>query len=261
MTEIETSIQGGVLTLTLNAPARANAWNDEMRAQLTGEILAAKVSNAIEAIVITGSGDRAFCAGQDVNPSRLSAGGTAGRWSNSYQRLYAAIREFDRPIVAAVNGAAVGSGFHLALMADVRIAHPGVLLGQNEIRSGGSSMMGMHLLYDLLGRLRTAEIMLRGQLLTAAEAKELGLLTELVEASEVRSRAHVVALKLAALPKEAFALAKARLRELSEPAFRRAFDAVETVSTPYTSLDFAKLKGPAVDERAPASDTDRGAHG
>ena len=118
--------RGAIALLTLNRPHILNAWHTAMRDMLVSKLLEAEADEAIRAIVMTGSGDRAFCAGQDLNETKTFDPDRAEEWIREWERLYDTIRSLSKPLIMALNGLAAGSAFQVALLADFRIAHPGV---------------------------------------------------------------------------------------------------------------------------------------
>src|SRR5690606_13575213 len=96
-------------------------------------------------IVFTGAGDRAFCAGQDLAETAEFDPDGVEAWLANFRAMYEAVLHVDKPVVAAVNGVAAGSGYQFTLLCDVRVAHPGVRMGQPEVKSGIPSITGMYL--------------------------------------------------------------------------------------------------------------------
>ncbi len=125
-----TDIQPPVGVVTLNRPEVLNAWHAAMRDELVAALDAFERSDAVGAIVITGAGERAFSAGQDLTEAKTFDADRAAAWIGEWRRLYSAIRALSKPIVAALNGVAAGSAFQVALLCDFRIGHEGVRMGQ-----------------------------------------------------------------------------------------------------------------------------------
>ena len=128
----------------------------------------------IDALIITGEGDRAFCAGQDLNESACPS--EAEDWIDGFSRLYRCVSSLKIPIVAAVNGVAAGSAFQFLLLTDVRVGHSEVKIGQPEINSGIASVTGPWIMREVLGLSRTVELTLTGRLMTSEEALRVGVL-------------------------------------------------------------------------------------
>lgn len=225
------SHEGSVAVVTLNRPEKLNAWTAAMRTRLIEILGRAAADSAVSAVVLTGAG-RAFCAGQDLSETGAIAPddhAAAEAWIDSFDALYRALRDIDKPTVAAVNGVVAGSGFQFALLADLRIGHAGVRMGQPELLSGIPSITGIWAMWDVLGRAKTTEFAMTGELVDGEEARRLGLLTRLVDEGDVRAAAVEQARTLGELPPGAVALTKGRIRELDEEALVEAVAAAKRV--------------------------------
>lgn len=218
-------LRDGTLLVTLNRPERLNAWDAPMRARFVGLLADANIDNAIRAVVLTGAGERAFCAGQDLNEGKRFDGARAEEWVEEWRRLYGAIRAFEKPLVVALNGLAAGSAFQAALLCDIRIGHAGSRMGQPEINSGMVSATGFWIMREMLGLSRAIEMVLTGRLAEAEECHRLGLIHHLVPADQVLAKALAVAAELAAKPKLAFRLNKQRFRAATQAAFDETIEA------------------------------------
>ncbi|HJS30451.1 MAG TPA: enoyl-CoA hydratase/isomerase family protein [Alphaproteobacteria bacterium] len=216
---------GTVATVVLNRPEVLNAWHSPMRVEITEAMRQMNGDSKTLAIVLTGAGEKAFCAGQDLNETKTFDAGRAAEWIEEWRRMYGAIRALDKPLVAALNGVAAGSAFQVALLADVRIGHPGVRMGQPEINSGIASTLGPWLMREMLGLSRTVELTLSGRMMDAAECHAIGLIHRVVPAPEVMRAALSTAGELAAKPPVAMRLNKRRFREITEAGFNDALEA------------------------------------
>jgi enoyl-CoA hydratase/carnithine racemase len=176
----------------------------------------------VRAVIMTGAGTRAFCAGQDLEEAHGFDADRAEVWIREWETYYDALRALPKPFVVALNGTAAGSAFQVALLADIRVAHPGVTMGQPEINSGVASTTGPWLMREMLGLSRTIELTLTGRMMDAAECHRIGLVHHLVPQGEVMNKAREVAALLAAKPPIAMRLDKARFRAVTEPGFREA---------------------------------------
>lgn len=216
---------GDLAVVTLNRPEVLNAWHAPMRAEIAEAMKRLNADPSVRAIILTGAGERAFSAGQDLNETRTfdAEGGVA--WVDEWRRLYGAIRALDKPLVAALNGVAAGSAFQVALLADVRIGHPDVRMGQPEINSGIASTLGPWLMEEMLGLSRTVELTLSGRMMDAAECHQIGLIHRLVPKAEVMAAARETARALGAKPPVAMRLNKRRFREVTEAGFTEALEA------------------------------------
>jgi len=222
---ILTRDEGGVRVITLNKPEKLNAWDKSMRGLLLDALRAAGRDPAVGAIVLTGAGERAFCAGQDLSETKTFDGEGGASWIAEWDTLYSTIRALTKPFVAALNGVAAGSAFQLSLLTDIRIGHAGVRMGQPEINSGIASTLGPWIMREMLGLSRTIELTLTGRMMDAGECHRLGLIHYLVDANEVLPFAIATATQLAGKPPVAMRLNKARFRDVTEAGFRDALDA------------------------------------
>lgn len=192
---------GGVVVLTLNRPEVRNALNLELRRSLADAFSQFAGSDAVRCVVITG-GPEVFAAGADI---RAMAGQTANEAAaNSTAPLWKPIREFPGPIIAAVNGYALGGGCELAMHCDIIVAGRGARFGQPEIRVGimpGAG--GTQRLVRAVGKFKAMRMLLLGEPITAEEAERAGLVSEVVGDAEVLDRALALATAVAALPAQA----------------------------------------------------------
>ena len=220
------SIEDGIATLTLNRPERLNAWHTPMREAVADALGALNGDASVGAIVVTGAGEHAFSAGQDLAETMNFDSGEAGReWFLTWRAFYDSLRNLEKGCVAALNGVAAGSAFQFAMLADVRVGHPGTRMGQPEINSGIPSVLGPMLMLPRLGLSRTVELTLTGRMMDGEECRRIGLIHHLVEPHRVMEKAREVAAALAAKPPLAMRLTKRRFREISEPDFAEAFAA------------------------------------
>lgn len=206
--------QGSVRLLTLNRPARLNALDSGLRAALVEALDGAAADREIRAVVLTGAGDRAFCAGQDLNESAPLDSADEGGWIETWRRFFAAFLEHPKPLVAAVNGVAAGGGFEIAMFADLRVATPAARFIMAEIDVGLPTLIGSHMLEAHIFRSRMAEIVLSGRPIGSEEARDIGFVHHLAEAGRVVDRALEVAHELAAKPPCAMMLNIRRFRTL-----------------------------------------------
>src|SRR4051794_13074320 len=216
---------GAVSKLRLNRPHILNAWHTEMRAMLCDALESAEHKDSVRAIVLTGTGERAFCAGQDLNETKTFNPDRAEEWIKEWERLYGLIRGLSKPLIVALNGVAAGSGFQVALLADLRIGHPEVTMGQPEINAGIASTTGPWIMKEMLGLARTIDLTLTGRMMDAAECHAIGLVNRIVPKGEVLKASVELAEELAAKPPVAMRLDKQRFREMTEAGFRDCLEA------------------------------------
>ncbi|MBI3451832.1 MAG: enoyl-CoA hydratase/isomerase family protein [Rhodospirillales bacterium] len=243
----------GVGTITLNRPEVLNAWHRTMRNQLVAAFDAFEADDTVRGIVLTGAGDRAFGAGQDLNETKSFDANRAEEWVGEWERLYDCIRSLSKPLVAALNGIAAGSAFQVALLADFRIGHPGVRMGQPEINAGITSTTGPWIMREMIGLARTIELTLSGRFMSAEECHSLGLINRIVPQDRVRAEALSLAEELAAKPPVAMRLNKQRLREMTEAGFHDALDAgIRLQRESYKSGEPARMMERFLEQRAAA---------
>lgn len=224
MDEVQTELHGSVLVIRLNRPDRLNAWTQAMRDHMCDTLDSAASREDVCAIVFTGAGSRAFCAGQDLaEVGKFESGARTVESMNRLKRFYDVVREMPKPVVGALNGLAVGSAFQVALLMDVIVAHPAVRLGQPEVNSGIPSILGPWLMKESLGRSRTVELAITGRMMDAAECFRLGLIHHLVEEQNVLGTALSVARDLGSKPPEAFRITKQYLCHANSVEYERAW--------------------------------------
>jgi 2-(1,2-epoxy-1,2-dihydrophenyl)acetyl-CoA isomerase len=207
MPEVETSRDGGVLTITLNRPEVLNAFNAAVHRGVAAALEEARADD-VRAVVVTGAG-RGFCVGQDLTEFREATGDIRERLEETYHPNVRAIRALEKPVIAAVNGVAAGAGLSFACVCDIRLAAdtamfvPG-FVGIGLVPDSGGSLF----IARLLGPARAFEWMTSNRRLTAAEAQAWGLVSEVVEADRLAERAAEVAADLAAGPTRGIGMTK-----------------------------------------------------
>lgn len=209
---------GRVRVLTLNRPDARNALNAELRQELIQHLHEAINNTAIGAIVITGAGST-FAAGADVN-ELLARSSEEQRHFLQSPHIYSVIEDAPKPVLAAINGHALGAGLELATACDVRVCSDEAKLGQPEINlalmPGGG---GTQRLPRLVGRGQAARLILTGKPVTGAEAHQLGLVDVIVPRADVVAHAIALAQDMSRHDPVALAAAKRALR-----ASARAYD-------------------------------------
>jgi enoyl-CoA hydratase/carnithine racemase len=210
---------GEVAVVRLNRPAAMNAVNAAMRRELPAELARLEADPAVRAVVITGTGERAFSAGQDLEEAAGFTAADVDDWFTRQHGMYGAIRALDKPTVAAYTGIAAGAGYQVGLYCDLRVGYPELKIGQPEVKAGlgsilGTSQMMWHLPIGL-----NAQLSLTGEFISGQRAYEIGLVNYLVPRAEVLAKALEVARLLAGQPPNALRLTKERLRELTQADF------------------------------------------
>lgn len=221
----------GVAILTLNRPRAKNALNFELLNALSTGLSRAADSADVRAIVITGSGG-SFCSGADLKSSLAEVQGNLGSLDKAIDLYHATIRAIvgaPKPVIAAVDGAAVGFGCDLALACDLRIASNEAYFQEKFVRIG---LMpdggGTFWLPRLVGMARAMEMMLTGESVPAARAAEIGLVNRVVPQSSLRDEALTLARSLAKGPPLAYAEIKAAVRASFGGTIDQALDREKT---------------------------------
>ena len=215
-----------IAILRFNRDHALNAVSQALATGVAENLIELDNRDDVDGIVLTGAGTRAFCAGVDLREGKDVVPAQVERWFGNVCNIYRQMLATGKPIVAGINGVAAGAGFQAALAADLRVAHPGVKMGQPEINAGIPSIMGAHWMSLHIGWSKNQELSLTGRLMDAAEAQQLGLINFMVdEVDQVVPKAVDVARELAAKPKVAWARTKARFREVAMVGFDEAFRA------------------------------------
>ena len=219
--DVVRELKDGVLWLTINKPEARNALSASMRVQLVEWLRAASDDLAVRCVVLTGAGDRAFCTGADLRnqappaerpadaPDRAQ-GEVARMIQRGWQELVVAVLDCEKPVIGAINGTAAGGGMHLALACDLVVAAESASFIEVFVRRGiAPDAAGAWLLTRLVGIQKAKELFFLGDEVTAAEAKELGLVNRVVPTTELLDQASELASRLAAGPTRAIAITKA----------------------------------------------------
>lgn len=186
------STEGGARWLTLNRPAQRNSLSPELIARLRAALARADQDPALRAVCLTGSGDRAFCAGADLGSA--AAAGEAGLLAahearRQYAQLLLDLWRLGKPVVACVNGAALAGGLGLLCACDLAVACDDARFGAPEIDLGLFPYMALAPLSRVVGRRPALELVLTGRKLDAAEAKELRLVNRVVPRAGLKAAA------------------------------------------------------------------------
>lgn len=216
--------RGRVAIITINRPDKLNALNIATR----GDILAAfdelEKDDDVRVVVVTGSGEKAFIAGADINEfAGMSA--IKQRAVMKGRRAFDAVEDFPKPVIAMINGFALGGGCELAMACDIRVASSKAKLGQPEIKLGiipGGG--GTQRLTRLVGEGKAMELMLTGDMISAEEAKQLGLVNHVFAPEELEAKTMELANRIAELSPVALAMAKASVKNAARMNLREGLD-------------------------------------
>ncbi|QKK03155.1 MAG: enoyl-CoA hydratase [Pseudomonadota bacterium] len=193
-----------VRTITINRPDKLNALNRQTIAELEQALIAAHAEDTVRVIVLTGAGDKAFVAGADIGEIRQQSPVDARRFAVLGQHLMTMIQSFDKPVIAAVNGFALGGGLELALGCHLRIASSNARLGLPEIKLGiMPGFGGTQRLLRLVGTARALEMTLTGEPVSAERAEQLGIVNRVVEPGQLEAAVRELADRLADAAPEA----------------------------------------------------------
>ena len=185
---LQTVREGRVLNLTLNRPAKRNALNTELCGALVEALEAASRDRSVGAVLLTAEGN-CFCAGMDI--AEIAGGGNSTQMNALHEQLFTAWMRIEKPIVAAIDGAALGGGTGLVANCHVAVASPNATFGLTEIRLGLWPFLVFRAVTAAVGERRAVELALTGRIVPAAEALQLGLVHEI--AADVRTRAGEIA--------------------------------------------------------------------
>lgn len=204
--------EGRVAILTINRPDKLNALNEEVRVELLAALAEIETDDGVGAVVITGSGEKSFIAGADI-------GEFAGRspfdqrFAMRSPRIFDVMASFPKPVIAMINGFCLGGGCELSMSCDMRIASDKARFGQPEINLGlipGGG--GTQRLPRLVGMGHAMRMILSGDMIPAAEAKEIGLVDLVFPAEELRAKTLELAQKIASKSPLTLKVAKEALR-------------------------------------------------
>jgi enoyl-CoA hydratase/carnithine racemase len=191
-------VSAGVATVTLNDPAKRNMLSGQMLTELVAAIKRAKDDEEVRAVVLTGAGDKAFCAGADLGGFAADVPLVSKHFaSDLFLEFFRLMPRLGKPSLAAVNGHVLAGGMGLALSCDLLIAKQGATFGTPEINVGAFPYMIMAIIYRNVPRKRVNEMMLLGERLSAEEAVTYGLANKVVPAAEFDAAVTEWAAKLA----------------------------------------------------------------
>lgn len=212
-------VSEGIATLTLNRPDARNAYSEEMIDSIVHVLDVAEEDDSVRCLIITGAGG-AFSAGGDIklmldhegmfegDPVRLRS-----RYKRGIQRIPRRLARFEKPVIAAINGPAVGAGLDLACMCDIRLGSQAASVGETFVNLGIiSADGGSWFLPRVVGMQRAAEMTFSGRLVDAAEALSIGLFLEVVEPENLLRRAVAMASQFAGKPRAALRMSKRLLQ-------------------------------------------------
>lgn len=207
----------GIATVTINRPQALNALNEETLLEISSRIDDARQDEKTKVIIITGAEDRAFCAGADLKMMKGANAYKGMRLSQIGQKLTMKIEEVEKPVIAAINGYALGGGLELAMACDIRIASENAQLGQPEVNVGLiPGWGGTQRLPKFVGKGKAKEMIFTGERVDAKTAEKLGLVNRVVPQDRLKSAVREFAAELMNKPPIAIDLAKQLINTSSE---------------------------------------------
>jgi enoyl-CoA hydratase/carnithine racemase len=188
------SEKDGIATVTLNRPQVMNSLNFAMLRALRDQISSYRFRQDVRVIIISGAGEKAFCAGADLKERSTLKPEQVKEYIFTIRNLFSSIEELNKPVIAAVNGVALGGGTELALASDIRIASANATMGLTETRlaiipgAGGTQRLPR-----LVGRGKAKELIFTGRRIGAEEALEIGLVNKICELPELLEECYAMA--------------------------------------------------------------------
>lgn len=208
---IQLNIDNGVATIILNRPPM-NPLSTQVVLELADAADEIQANPAVKAVIITGAGEKAFAAGADISEMINLSTLEAYTFCQNFRTAFGKIENLEKPVIAAINGAAFGGGCELALCCDFRLAAETAKFGQPEINLGvipGAG--GTQRLSRLLGAAKAKELIFLGDIFDAATAEKIGLVNKVVPAASLQEEARKLAERLASKPAAAMKMAKSAI--------------------------------------------------
>lgn len=218
------SIENGVCTLTINRPNQLNALNKQTKKELRDFFRKSNERDDYSVIILTGEGGRAFCAGTDVKEMQGFTSVEGEQLWRIEHELNEAIRRCSKPVIAAVNGHALGSGFLLTITCDYSVVSDTAKLGFPEIKVGVPSAIEIALLPKIVGIARSREIVFFGDDLSPKHAYDIGLINKVVPADNVLEEARKIAEKFKQQPATVLRLQKEIINHWIESDFNSSVE-------------------------------------
>jgi enoyl-CoA hydratase len=198
MDNVKTENNDGIFIITIDRPKVLNALNAQTVAEIGEAFAAAREDPSVRCVILTGAGEKAFVAGADINELAQMTPITGKAVAEKGQRVFRAIEKFPKPVIAAINGFALGGGCELALACHIRIASEKAQMGLPEVTLGIiPGYGGTQRMARLLGKGKALELILTGDRIGATEAERIGLVNKVVPAEELMGAAEEMARTIA----------------------------------------------------------------
>jgi enoyl-CoA hydratase/carnithine racemase len=234
MPDLEWTVESWIGTIRLNRPERRNAFTFEMVREWASLLREARTDDSVRVVVLTGTGDRAFCSGIDLdsisnaNPS-LTPLERKSHLHDEIHQVALALEALDKPVIASINGAAVGAGLDMALMCDMRIAATSAKLSEGYIKVGltpGDG--GAYYLPRLVGTAKALELLLTGDFISADEAHRIGMVNRVVDDADLGPATRALAEQIAAAPPVTVRMIKRATYQSAKADLRTSLDLVSS---------------------------------
>ena len=197
MENVRTETNDGILVVTIDRPKVLNALNAQTVEEIYEAFSKARSDSGVKAVIITGAGEKAFVAGADINELAQKTPITGKETSERGQFIFSFIERFPKPVIAAINGFALGGGCELALACHIRIATDKAQIGLPEVTLGIiPGYGGTQRMARLLGKAKALELICTGERISAAEAERIGLVNRVVPAEQLMTVAEELARKI-----------------------------------------------------------------
>ncbi len=233
-------IEGPRAVLTLNRPPRRNALSPGLVTDLIDGLRAADADPAVRLVLITGSGEKAFCAGGDLGGGMMADGVLAGHQGRAgFGELFRVLRRLGKPVVAKVQGDALGGGFGLMLGCDLVVAAEEARMGTPEIRLGLFPHVIMATIFRNIGRKAGLELILTGDKITAARALELGLINAVAPRAELDAATDALCARVERHSPAILRLGRQAFHTMSEMRFEESLDYLNAMLTVNTLAEDA----------------------
>ncbi|HNP56760.1 MAG TPA: enoyl-CoA hydratase-related protein [Gordonia sp. (in: high G+C Gram-positive bacteria)] len=234
MADLEWSVADGIGTIRLNRPEQRNAFTFDMVAEWAELLRTARTDDDVRVVVLTGTGDKAFCSGVDLssisnaNPD-LTPLERKSQLHDQIHRVALELEALDKPVIASINGVAVGAGLDMALMCDLRIASRSARMSEGYVKVGltpGDG--GAYYLPRLVGTSKALELLLTGDFVTADEAHRIGMVNRVVDPEDLAEATTALAAQIAASPPVTVRMIKRATYQSAGTDLRTALDLISS---------------------------------
>jgi enoyl-CoA hydratase/carnithine racemase len=226
-------VAGPVARVTINRPDARNALSPEVMEGLLEAFDRAAADAGVRVVVLTGAGDRAFCAGGDLGGRGFQQNSFVERHHGrrTFADLFRRLNRMGKPVIARVRGHCLAGGFGLALGCDLVVASDDASFGTPEVKRGLMPMMIMATIFRNVGRKKGMELLLTGERISAAEAERLGLINHAVPAAELDAKVDELAARIAGMSPAVVRLGRDAFYAMSDMGFDQALDYLQAMLT------------------------------